>query len=259
MPFSTYIQGIFHVSKRNKLEAFGKKVTFVGYSENSKACIISVFGQINLEISHVVTFDEDISLGKARDAPIPRKDNDDVVERQDEPVTNEHMSNVEGPMDPIYPPSGVPSISRKRPLWLIDTLKDVEKHIALRGTFHESKNLNRYQWYFIVMNIIVQTKPCPFEEVVKHQVWKDVMNEEYESIMKNDMWDVVLRLKDKSVVTSKWLYKIKHGADGSVEKYKPIFISQGFSQKEGVDYDKIFASVAQYTTIRSIIALVVTQ
>eukprot|EP00253_Pinus_taeda_P002308 PITA_02308 len=46
------------------------------------------------------------------------------------------------------------------------------------------------------------------------------MNEEYESIMKNDLWDVVCRPDDKSVVTSKWLYKIKHGVDVSAKKYK---------------------------------------
>ena len=39
------------------------------------------------------------------------------------------------------------------------------------------------------------------------------MNEEYEFIMKNDVWDVVPRPQDKTVVTSKWLYKIKHGVD----------------------------------------------
>ena len=67
------------------------------------------------------------------------------------------------------------------------------------------------------------------------------MNEEYESIMKNDVWDVVPRPKDKSVVTSKWLYKIKHGSDGRVENFKARFVARGFSQKEGVDYDEIFA------------------
>ena len=82
-----------------------------------------------------------------------------------------------------------------------------------------------------------------FEEAIKPQVWKDVMNEEYESIMKNDVWDVVPRSKDKSVITSKWLYKIKHGVDGSAEKYKARFVSRGFFQK-GVDYDEIFALIA---------------
>ena len=70
---------------------------------------------------------------------------------------------------------------------------------------------------------------------------------------------MVLRSKDKALVTSKWLYKIKHGFDGSVEKFKARFVTQGFSQKEGVDYDDIFAPVARYTTIRSIIALATTQ
>eukprot|EP00253_Pinus_taeda_P028312 PITA_28312 len=81
------------------------------------------------------------------------------------------------------------------------------------------------------------------------------MNEEYESIMKNDVWDVVPRPQDKYVVTSKWLYKIKQSVDGSAEKFKAIFVARGFSQKEGVDYDEIFAPVARYTTIHSIIAL----
>ena len=75
------------------------------------------------------------------------------------------------------------------------------------------------------------------------------MHEEYESIMKNDVWDVVPRQEDKSVVTSKWLYKIKDGSNGSVEKFKARFVACGFSEKEGVDYDDIFAPMARYTTI----------
>ena len=55
------------------------------------------------------------------------------------------------------------------------------------------------------------------------------MLEEYESIMKNDVWDVILRLEDKVVVTSKWFYKIKHGYDGIVEKFKARFVARGFS------------------------------
>ena len=73
------------------------------------------------------------------------------------------------------------------------------------------------------------------DEVIKHQVWKDAMHEEYESIMKNDVWDVVLILEDKEVFTSKWIYKIKRGSDGSSENFKAIFVAHGLSQKEGVD------------------------
>ena len=55
------------------------------------------------------------------------------------------------------------------------------------------------------------------------------MQEEYSSIMKNNVWEVVPRPEGKSVVTSKWLYKIKHAADGNIEKFKAQFVVRGFS------------------------------
>jgi hypothetical protein len=70
------------------------------------------------------------------------------------------------------------------------------------------------------------------------------MTEEYRSIMKNDVWDIVPRPEGKSVVTSKWIYKIKHATDGSVEKYKARFVARGFSQVEGIDYEETFAPVS---------------
>ena len=78
--------------------------------------------------------------------------------------------------------------------------------------------------------------------------WKDSMIDEYQSIMKNDVWDIVPRLEGKFVVTSKWINKIKHAVDSSIEKYKEIFVARGFSQKEGIDYEETFAPVARYTS-----------
>jgi hypothetical protein len=40
------------------------------------------------------------------------------------------------------------------------------------------------------------------------------------------------------MVTYKWIYKIKHAANGSVEKYKPRYVARGFPQTEGVVYDE---------------------
>jgi hypothetical protein len=101
------------------------------------------------------------------------------------------------------------------------------------------------------MSSISDVEPSSFEEEDKLQVWKDAMLEEYRSIIKNNVWDIVPRPKDKSVVSSKWIYKIKHAADGSVEKFKEIFVARGFTQKEGIDYEENFSPVARYTSIRS--------
>ena len=55
------------------------------------------------------------------------------------------------------------------------------------------------------------------------------MVEKYDSIIQNNVWDVVPRPQGKSVVSSRWLYKVKQVVDGSVEKHKARFVAQGFS------------------------------
>ena len=57
------------------------------------------------------------------------------------------------------------------------------------------------------------------------------MIEKYHSIMKNDVWEIVMRTKKKSIVTLKWIYKINHVGDGSIDKYNARFIARGFSHK----------------------------
>jgi hypothetical protein len=73
--------------------------------------------------------------------------------------------------------------------------------------------------------------------------------------MKNDVWDIVLRPEGKSMVTSKWIYKIKHAIDESIEKHKLIFVARGLSQVEGIYYEETFSHVAWYTSIQTIISL----
>jgi len=88
-------------------------------------------------------------------------------------------------------------------------------------------------------------------------MWVDSMVEEYDSIMKNNVWEVVPRLENKLVVGSIWIYKVTHAIDGSIEKYKAIFVAKDFSQVEGVDYEETFSTLSRYSSIKTIIALVV--
>ena len=61
--------------------------------------------------------------------------------------------------------------------------------------------------------------------------------------MKNDVWGIVPKPENKSGVSSKWIYKIKHVASGSIKKYKARFVDIGLSQKEGIDYEYAFAPI----------------
>ena len=65
---------------------------------------------------------------------------------------------------------------------------------------------------------LVDKDPTCFEVAVQNKEWVEAMTEKYQSIMKNDVWEIVPKLEGKSVVSSKWIYKIKYTADGSIEK-----------------------------------------
>ena len=69
-----------------------------------------------------------------------------------------------------------------------------------------------------LMTELINFEPSSFEEVAPHDVWQEAMVEEYESIMKNQVREVVPRREGKRVVGSRWIYKVKHATNGSVEK-----------------------------------------
>ena len=74
---------------------------------------------------------------------------------------------------------------------------------------------------------------------------------EIESLRANDVWDLVELPKDRKTVGSKWVFKLKVAADGSIDRY--ILVAQGFSQKFGVDYDETFCTVVRPESVRAVI------
>ena len=76
---------------------------------------------------------------------------------------------------------------------------------------------------------LVDQEPNSYEEAAQKKEGVEAMMEEYQLIMKNDVWYIVPKLENKSFISSKWIYKIKNITDGSIQKYKAIFVARGFS------------------------------
>ena len=172
--------------------------------------------------------------------------------------TADRQSGVQAPDDEeeeFHSPMGEVCSGKRKPKWLQDTLRDATSVAEPKRPVRESRPPERFCSYMAIVGNIIDSEPSSYEEAASQQVWREAMQEEYSSIMKNDVWEVVPRLEGKSVVTSRWLYKVKHAADGSIEKFKARFVARGFSQVEGVDYEETFAPVARYTSIRSIISI----
>jgi hypothetical protein len=133
-------------------------------------------------------------------------------------------------------------------------LKEAETVGNPRNSTTQSRPPKRFYSCVVMVTSIIQSERSRYEEAATQQVWREGMVE-YASIMQNDVWEVVPRPDGKSMISSKWLYKIKYVPDRSIEKYKARFVVRGFSQREGVDYSETFTPVAQYTSIQSVISI----
>lgn len=86
--------------------------------------------------------------------------------------------------------------------------------------------------------------------------WKAAMDEELEALNKNQTWQLVVRPKNARPIKNKWVFKLKHGPSGEVERYKARLVAKGYSQIENIDYKETYAPVASMTTIRILFSIV---
>jgi hypothetical protein len=59
----------------------------------------------------------------------------------------------------------------------------------------------------------------------------------------------------KRPIGLKWVFKLKKNAEGEIIKYKARLVAKGYVQKQGIDFEEVFAPVARLDTVRMILAL----
>ena len=80
--------------------------------------------------------------------------------------------------------------------------------------------------------------------------WLAAELDELKSIGEHGVWKLVDRTPDMNVLGSRFVYKLKRHPDGTIDKFKVRLVAQGFKQKQGVDYQEIFATTAAMQAIR---------
>jgi len=82
--------------------------------------------------------------------------------------------------------------------------------------------------------------PAGVQEALSNPKWIQAIKEEMEALLKNDTWTLVPLPEGKKAVGCKWVFSIKHKADGSIERYKARLVAKGYTQTYGVDYQETF-------------------
>ena len=84
------------------------------------------------------------------------------------------------------------------------------------------------------------------------------MKNEFKALIDNKTWNFVPIPLNHPVIGCKWIYKVKPSAD-KAHKYKSQLVAKVFLQEGGIDYHETFSSVIKVTTIRILLALLVSQ
>ncbi|CAI7891844.1 unnamed protein product [Closterium sp. NIES-53] len=96
-------------------------------------------------------------------------------------------------------------------------------------------------------------EPASMEEALAgpdREKWLVSRDAEYQSLLENGTWDLVVLPEGKKAVQCKWVLRIKTDDKGQVTIYKSRLVAKGFMQKEKQDFNEIFAPTAKPPTLR---------
>ena len=85
--------------------------------------------------------------------------------------------------------------------------------------------------------------------------WTSAMDDEIAALKKNNTFEVVDKPIGRNIIDSKWVFKTKKNADGTLERYRARAVAKGYSQVPGFDFEDTFAPVIRYESLRFLLAI----
>ena len=223
-------------SERRKLDEKAEKLRFVGYSKKSKG-----YRLFNEETRQLVTR-RDVIFNET-DFSSHRSESDTKVIESKETVD---VNSVQTPLNQVDQPRH----------------SERQRQPPVRFGYEEYADAVtvEHQVHHVAYNVCQITEPRTIEEALTGecaQEWKAAADSEYKSLMENETWDLVELPRDKTAIGCKWVFKVKHKSDGTVERFKGRLVAKGYAQKFGFDYLETFSPVVRFSSIRALIAFAV--
>ncbi|CAL8157474.1 unnamed protein product [Prunus armeniaca] len=97
--------------------------------------------------------------------------------------------------------------------------------------------------------------PTKLQDALSNPKWMDAINVEMDALNKNKTWDLITLSRWKKAVECRWVFTLKHKANGFIDGYKARLVAKCYTQTYGVDYMETFAPVAKLNTVRVLFSL----
>lgn len=87
--------------------------------------------------------------------------------------------------------------------------------------------------------------------------WKEAMDDEISNLKSRGVYEEISRPQNVHVLGNRWIYKLKKDAEGKCTQFRARLVAQGYKQRDGIDYDEVFAPVVNFAVIRLMFVLLV--
>ena len=105
-------------------------------------------------------------------------------------------------------------------------------------------------------------EPNNYKQAINGQAsnsWKKAIEEELNSLRENDTWEVTNLPKNKNLIKTKWVFKIKRDNNNQPERFKARLVAKGYDQEIGIDYYETFAPVIKQQSLRLLLAIAINE
>jgi len=170
---------------------------------------------------------------------------DGVVDPHEATPSPQHSpSSVQTPSHgPVTPLSQASSSSGGEPV----------RFRPLMDIYDSTDELHDYE--YSGMCLLAADEPADVHEALEEQCWIDAMRDELLSIQENNTWYYANLPKGHKAIGLKWVFKVKRDPEGNIVKHKARLVAKGYAQRQGVDFEEVFAPVARLETVRLMLAL----
>ncbi|XP_072076868.1 uncharacterized protein [Arachis hypogaea] len=181
--------------------------------------------------------------------PIPTKPLQ-VYHRRPRPAVQDNSSP-----EPVVEPSLDPSsgVSSSPPISLRQGTRSTRNPNPIYNflSYHRLSSSH----YTFTSSLSSVSIPKTTAEALSHRGWRQTMIEEMSALHSTGTWDLVPLPPGKSTVGCRWIYTIKVGSDGTIDRLKARLVAKGYTQIFGLDYGDTFSPVAKMTSVRLFLSM----